>query len=124
VSQTSALVEQAAKLAAMVAVLLDGVLVVNAGDEAFVGDEEQGEARRLVDAAALGLDDTILNLIGHTEAVLAADAIGFEKKFDGSLNSLPLSATGKPSAKRMATCSRWISTSSRQKAVPMMGRRS
>ena len=36
-----------------------------------------------VDAAALGLDDAVLNLVGHAQAVAAADAIGFEKKFNG-----------------------------------------
>src|ERR1019366_5406378 len=67
--EPAALVEEAAELAAIVAVLLDGVFVVNAGDEALVSDEEKGEAGRLVDAATLGLDDSILNLIGHAEAV-------------------------------------------------------
>ena len=81
--EPAALVEQAAELAAIVPVLLDRVLVVNAGDEALVGDEEQGEAGRLVNAAALGLDDPVLNLIGHAQAMAATDAIGFKKKFDG-----------------------------------------
>jgi hypothetical protein len=53
--------------------------------------------------------------------VAATDAIGFEKKFDEVVETRPLRATGTPSSKRTATCSRWISTSSRQKAVPMMG---
>ena len=47
--EPAALVEQAAELAAIVAVLLDGVFVVNAGDEALVCNEEQGEAGGLVD---------------------------------------------------------------------------
>ncbi len=34
---------------------------------------------------------------------------------------MPLRATGKPSSKRTVISSRLISTSSRQKAVPMMG---
>jgi hypothetical protein len=68
---------------------------VNAGDEALVGDEEQGEAGRLVDAAALGLDDAILNLVGHAEAVAAADAIGFEKKFDGVVELAAVERDGK-----------------------------
>ena len=72
--EPAALVEEAAELAAVVAVLLDGVLVVDAGDEALVGDEEQGEAGGLVDAAGLGFDDAVLDLVGHAEAVAAADA--------------------------------------------------
>src|SRR5665213_3098863 len=59
----AALIEQAAKLAAIVAILLDGVLVVNSGDEPLVGNEEQGETGRLVNAAALSLDDPVLNLV-------------------------------------------------------------
>ena len=81
--EPAALVEQAAELAAVVAVLLDGVLVVDAGDEALVGDEEQREAGRLVDAAALGFDDAVLDLVAHAEAVAAADAVGFEQQLDG-----------------------------------------
>ena len=81
--EPAALIEQAAELAAVLAVLLDGVLVVNAGDEALVGDEEQRHAGRLVDAAALGLDDAVLNLVAHAQAVAAADAVGFEQQLDG-----------------------------------------
>jgi hypothetical protein len=82
--EPAALVEQAAELAAVVAVLLDGVLVVDAGDQALVGDEQQRQAGRLVDAAALGFDDAVLDLVAHAEAVAAADAVGFEHQGDGS----------------------------------------
>ena len=119
--EPAALVEQAAELAAVVAVLLDGVLVVDAGDEALVGDEEQREAGGFVDAAGLGFDDAVLDLVGHAEAVAAADAVGFEHEGDGVVKCLPLSATGKPSSKRTVTSSGLIATSSRQKATPMMG---
>src|ERR1019366_4023175 len=88
--EPAALIEQPAELAAIVAVLLDGVFVVDAGDEALVSDEEQGEAGRLVDAATLGLDDSILNLIGHAQPVAASDAIGFEKKGDGVAELAPV----------------------------------
>src|ERR1019366_4271859 len=87
--EPAALVEQAAELAAIVAVLLDGVFVVNAGDEALVGDEEKGEAGGLVDAAGFGLDDPIFHLIAHSEAVATADAIGFEKQSDGIVELAP-----------------------------------
>jgi hypothetical protein len=43
-----------AQLAAVVAVLLDGVFVVNAGDQALVGDEQQGQAGGFINTAALG----------------------------------------------------------------------
>ena len=51
--EPAALIEEAAEFAAVVAVLFDGVFVVDAGDEALVGDEEQGESGRFVDAADL-----------------------------------------------------------------------
>ena len=73
--EPAALVEQAAELAAVVAVLLDGVFVVDAGDEALVGDEEQREAGGFVDAAGLGFDDAVFDLVAHAEAVAAADAL-------------------------------------------------
>ena len=66
--EPAALIEQAAEPAAVVAVLLDRVLVVDAGDEPLVGDEQQRHAGRLVDAAALGLDDAVLDLVAHAEA--------------------------------------------------------
>jgi hypothetical protein len=66
------------ELAAVVAVLLDGVFVVDAGDQALVGDEQQRQAGGLVDAAALGLDDAVLDLVAHAQAVAPADAVGFQ----------------------------------------------
>ena len=74
--EPAALVEQAAQPAAVVAVLLDGVFVVDAGDQPLVGQVQQRHARRLVDAAALGLDDAVLDLVAHAEAVASADHVG------------------------------------------------
>ena len=37
----------------------------------------------LVDAAALGFDDAVFDLVAHAEAVAAADAVGFEHEGDG-----------------------------------------
>src|SRR6185437_12379279 len=76
--EPAALVEEAAELAAVVAVLLDRVLVVDAGDQALVGDEEERKAGGLVDATALGLDDAVFDLIAHAEAVAAADRVCLE----------------------------------------------
>ena len=45
--EPAALIEQPAEPAAVVAVLLDRVLVVDAGDQPLVGDEEQRHARAL-----------------------------------------------------------------------------
>src|SRR3546814_8058227 len=52
--------------------------ILDAGDEPLVGDEEQREAGRFVDAAALGLDDAVLDLVAHAQAMAAADAVGLE----------------------------------------------
>ena len=40
--------------------------------------KEQGEAGRLVDAAGLGFDDAVFDLVAHAEAVAPADGVGFE----------------------------------------------
>ena len=77
------LIEQPAEPHAADAVLLDGVFVVDAGDEAFIGDVQQRHARRFVDAAALGLDDPVLDLVAHAEAMSAADGVGLEEQRDG-----------------------------------------
>ena len=61
--EPAALVEQAAELHAVDAVLLDGVFVVDAGHEALVGDVQQRQARGPIDAAALGFDDAVLDLV-------------------------------------------------------------
>src|ERR1039458_9247561 len=92
--EPTALIDQTAELAAIVAVLLNGVLIVDAGDEAFVSDKEQGHARSLVDAAALGLDDSVFNLIGHAQAVTAADAVGFEEEVDWVVELLAVEGHG------------------------------
>ena len=49
---------------------------MDAGDQPLVGDVEERHARRLVDAAALGLDDPVLDLVRHAQAVAAADDVG------------------------------------------------
>ena len=63
----------------MLRVLLDGVFVVDAGDEPLVGDEQQREPGPFVNAAALRLDDAVLDLIAHAEAVPAADGVRLEE---------------------------------------------
>ena len=80
--EPAALVEQPSELAAAVAVLLDRVLVVDAGDQALVGDEQQRQAGSLVDAAALGLDDAVLDLVAHAQAMAPADAVGLQDQRD------------------------------------------
>jgi hypothetical protein len=50
---------------------------VDAREQALVGGEEKGEAGGFVDAAGLGFDDAVLDLVGHAKAVAAADGVGF-----------------------------------------------
>ncbi len=64
-------------------VLGDGVLVVDRVDQALVCRVQQGHARSLVDAAALGLDDPVLDLVGHAQAVAAADGVRLHHQVDG-----------------------------------------
>src|SRR5581483_9420906 len=78
--EPASLIEQAAETQAVDAVLLDGVLVVDAGDQPFVGNEQQRHAGRFVDAAALGLDDAVLDLVAHAEAMPAADDVGLKEQ--------------------------------------------
>ena len=80
--EPAALVQQPAEAAAHRAVVLDGVLVVDAGDQPLVGDVQQRHARALVDAAALGLDDAVLDLVAHAEPVAAADRVGLHHEVD------------------------------------------
>ena len=119
--EPAALVEEAAKFATVFAVLLEGVFVVDAGEQALVGEEEEGEARGLVDAAGFGFDDAVFDLVAHAEAVAAADAVGFEQELDEVGELLPVEGDGRPSTKRIVTSSGAILMSSRQKATPMMG---
>jgi len=76
------------------------VLIVNAGDEALVGDPEQGQARGLVDARDLASIMPIFDLVGHSEPWRPPMRFGSRRSSTGSLNCLPLRATGKPSSKR------------------------
>src|SRR5579859_1677742 len=78
--EPSPLVEQAAKTHAADPVLLDGVLVVDAGDQALVGDVQQRHAGSFVDAAALCLDDPVLDLVAHAKTMTTADGVGGEEQ--------------------------------------------
>src|SRR5690606_30416282 len=73
--EPATLVHEWAETATHRAVVLDGGLVVDRGDETLVGDVQQRHARRLVDAPALRLDDAVLDLVAHPEAVAAADLV-------------------------------------------------
>ncbi len=70
--QPPSLVEQATETPALSVVVGDGVLVVNGAEQSLVRDEQQGHAGRLVDTAALGLDDAVLDLVGHTKTMPSA----------------------------------------------------
>ena len=80
--EPAALVEQPAEPAALLGVGLERRLVVDRGQQPLVGDVEERHPGRLVDAAALRLDDPVLDLVGHPEPVTAADGVRFHHELD------------------------------------------
>jgi len=52
------------------------VLVVDRIQQPFVADEQQCHPGSLVDPATLGLDDAVLDLVAHAQAVPSADFVG------------------------------------------------
>ena len=75
--QPTPFIEQPAQLAAFQMVVGHRVLVVNRVEQALVGDPQQGHGGCLVDTARLGLNNAVLDLIGHTQAMPATDRVGF-----------------------------------------------
>ena len=82
------MVQQTAEFETIDAVLLYGVFVVDASDQAFVGNVQQCHAGGFVDAAALGFDDAVFDLVAHTQAVAATDAVGFQEQGHGIVKAL------------------------------------
>ena len=120
--EPAALVEQPAEPAALVVVGREGVLVVDRVEQPLVGDPEQRHARRLVDAARLGLDDPVLDLVGHAEPVPAADLVDRAAPArPGRSYVVPFTATGRPLSKRTVTSSGSIATAGSQNRTPMIG---
>src|SRR5699024_4949117 len=117
----AAFVHQATQSVAVDVVVLDGVFVMDRIEQALVGDVQQGHSRCFVDAADLA---SIMRFSIWSETprpwrppmVLAS-----RTSATGSVYSMPLMATGRPSWKRTETSSVWTSTSSRQAATPIMG---
>ena len=81
--EPAALVHEAAEAAALGVVVRDRVLVVDRVEQPLVGDVQQRHAGGLVDAAALRLDDAVLDLVGGAEAVAAADRVRLVDEGDG-----------------------------------------
>jgi hypothetical protein len=70
--------------------MLDRVLVVDAGHQPLVGEVQQRHARGLVDAPALRLDDAVLDLVAHAQAVAAADGVRLREERYRVLEALPV----------------------------------
>ena len=87
-----ALVEHAAEAAAEREVQVERVLVVDGRQQPLVGDVQQRHAGRLVDAAALGVDHPVLDLVAHAQAVAAADAVGLEEQLEQRGEALAVQA--------------------------------
>ena len=77
------MVQQATQAQTVDAVLLDGVFVVDAADQALVSDVQQGHAWGFVNATRFGFDDAVFNLVRHAQAMTAANAVGFQNQFYG-----------------------------------------
>src|SRR5690606_23011781 len=86
--QPAALVQQTPQAATLVVVGRQRVLVVDGVDQPLVGDEQQRHARGLVDAAALGLDDAVLDLVAHAQTVATADLVGLQDQVDRGVEAL------------------------------------
>jgi hypothetical protein len=63
-------------------VVRDGVLVVDRADESLIRDEQQSHSWCFIDAPALRLDDAVLDLVGHAQAVAATDGVRSSDKRD------------------------------------------
>ncbi len=55
---------------------------MDGGQESLVGDVQEGESRRLIDAATLCFDDAVLDLVAHAETVATTDSIRFVHELD------------------------------------------
>ena len=71
---------------------------------------------RLVDAARLGLDDPVLDLVGHAEAVPAADRVGLQHQGDRVGEPLAVDRH-RPAAPRSATVTSSVAISHRRVPV-------
>ena len=67
---------------------------MDAGDQSLVGDEQQGQARCFIDAAALCFDDAVLDLVAHAQAVAPADAVGFQNELGQAFKGLAVERNG------------------------------
>ena len=76
--EPATLIQQTTEPESVDAILLERIFVVNAGDEPFVRDEQEREARSLINPAALRLDDAILDLVRHAQPMPPADRIRFQ----------------------------------------------
>ena len=78
--EPATLIEQPPDAPSIGPILLERVFVVDRRGEAFISDMQQRHARRLVDTAALGLDDAVLDLVAHAESMAATDAVGLHEE--------------------------------------------
>ena len=80
--EPAALIKKTAEFNTVDSPLFDGVFVMDTGNETFESDVKQCHSRGFVNAAALGFDDAVFDLVAHTQAVTSADAVGFEHQLD------------------------------------------
>ena len=56
----------------------------------FVGDVQQGHARGFVDAATLGFDDAVLDLVAHAQTMTPADDVGLHEQINVAREGLAI----------------------------------
>ncbi len=63
---------------------------MNTGQQTLIGNMQQRHSRGFIDAAALRFDDTVFDLIAHTQTMTAADAVSLQHQFNVIAKGLPV----------------------------------
>ncbi len=92
--EPAAFVEQPPEPPALGRIAVERVLVVDRRQQPLVRDVEERHAGRLVDAAALGLDDAVLDLVGEAEPVPPADLVRAPDELDRVADLLAVDGDG------------------------------
>ncbi|CZU89906.1 Uncharacterised protein [Enterobacter cloacae] len=63
-------------------ILLNGVFVVNTGQQTLVSDVQQCHSRGFIDATAFRFDNAVFNLIAHAQTVATANTVSFQHQLN------------------------------------------
>ncbi len=67
---------------------------MNTGNQPLVSDEQERHTRRFVNTAALGLDNTVFNLVAHAQTVTPTNTIGLHDQFNGIAECFTIERNG------------------------------